>query len=84
MKYTAEDNHIIISEKDTITKYSCPSIYLDGVYESFETTSSNNELGIQQIKITRNISNGICNYEIIESTIEELQNYLNEIKINNI
>lgn len=84
MKYTAEDGYVIISEKNKSVAYSCKSTFTDGIYTSYETTADNTAIGIKQIKIVRNISNGICNYSITESSIEELQNYLNEITQNNI
>lgn len=84
MEYKAEDGYVIISEKNKSVTYSCRSNFTDGIYTSYETTADNTVIGIKQIKIVRNISNGICNYLITESSNEELQNYLNELIQNNI
>lgn len=82
MKYKAEDGYIIISKKNEITEYSCPSNYTDGIYESFETKSAPTDIGIEQIKIIRKVYNGSVTYTITESTDLELQQYLDNLKTN--
>jgi len=82
MKYKAEDGYEIVSNKSNPVQYSCPSVYADGIYESFETKGAPTIIGIEQIKIVRSIDNGICAYTITESTDLELQQYLDNLKIN--
>lgn len=82
MKYTAEDGYEIISNESNPVKYTCSSMYSNGIYESFETAGAPTNIGIEQIKIVRKVYNGLVTYTITESTDLELQQYLDNLKIN--
>jgi len=79
MTYTAIDETIIKSSPIEVVTYTCPTDMNDGVYESEETTYSSNPYGIQQIKITRTVTDGVMTISIRESTDTELQDYLEQI-----
>ena len=83
MKYTAEDGTVLVSQKNTEVTYSCATSLTDGVYTSEETEGSIESPFIKQIKIKRIVLDGICNYQISESTTDELNQYLEQIAINN-
>ena len=84
MKYKAEDGTEIISEKGKEVRYSCETNYSNGIYESEETDGSIEFPFIRQIKIKRIISDGMCEYIITESTTEELNAYLEKIRVDNL
>lgn len=75
MKYIAEDKTVLESIPNKEVNYSCASNSPDGIYESTETQGAGTEIGIKQIKIKREINDGICTYTITESTDEELLAY---------
>lgn len=83
MKYKAEDGTELISKKGEEVTYTCDTNLFDGVYESIETAGAVEPPFIKQIKIKRVVSDGVCTYTITESTTEELNQYLEQIKIDN-
>jgi len=79
MKYPAPDGTMIESSKDGPVIYTYDaSNWPDGIYESFETTSdSTNQL--IQIKIVREVKDGVVKITITERTSQEISDYLNNI-----
>lgn len=82
MTYTAPNGHIIESKPyPEIVQYTCTcSDIVDGVYESMETTSEDTEIGIQQIKIKREVNNNTMTITIVMSSDQELIDYINSTK----
>lgn len=80
MTYTAPDGFIIQSKPNPeIVKYECScSDITDGIYYSIETTGDSTEIGIQQIKIKRTVSNNFMKIEIQMSSDAELIAYINQ------
>ena len=80
MKYKAPDGTEINSESyPEVVTYQCICEGIaDGIYESIETTGSISAIGIQQIKITRTVSDNSMTITIVESSDEELLQYINE------
>jgi hypothetical protein len=73
MTYKAPDGHIMVSSPDGPVTYTCPQIgMIEGTFFSLETASAATSIGIQQIQITRIISEGSVTITIKESTSEEL------------
>jgi len=80
MKYTAPDGHVMISSPDGPVVYSCPQTGMtEGVFFSLETQSAATSIGIQQIQITRAITEDSITITIKESTSEELIAYQQEV-----
>jgi hypothetical protein len=80
MKYTAPDGHVIISNPDAPVVYTCAiSDMVEGTFFSLETKSAPTSIGIQQIQITRVISEDSITITIKESTSEELIAYQAEV-----
>lgn len=80
MKYTSPDGHVIISDSNSPITYSCPQEGMTpGTFESYETTSADNEYGIQQIKIIRVVTSESVTITITESTNAELKAYIDSI-----
>lgn len=75
MKYTAPDGHIIVSSPLNPVTYSCNVGGVEGTFESFETSSANDSIGIQQIKIVRVVTENGTSITITESTADELIAY---------
>ena len=76
MTYKAPDGHIIESNPDAPVTYSCPQERMtEGTFFSLETMGANTSIGIQQIQITRVISENNIDITIKESTNEELIQY---------
>ena len=80
MTYIAPDGHTIESVPyPEIVTYQCTSLEIvDGIYTSIETTGASTEIGIQQIKIKRIVTNNNMTIEIQMSSDIELQEYINE------
>jgi hypothetical protein len=79
MTYTAIDGTILTSSPTETVTYTCPTDMNDGVYESEETSYATTPYGIQQIKITRTVTNGTMVTAIREANDDELQEYLEQI-----
>jgi hypothetical protein len=80
MTYTAPNGHIIVSSPDGPVTYTCPQTGMtEGTFFSLETASAPNSIGIQQIQITRVISEASITITIKESTSEELIAYQKEV-----
>lgn len=81
MKYTAPDGHVMISSPNGPVSYQCANTNssAEGTYESVETKSASNQFGIQQIHVTRVITEDTIDITIRESTDAELQAYLDSI-----
>ena len=78
MKYPAPDGTIIESSKDSPVVYTCDAPWADGIYESLETTSdSSNQL--VQIKVLREVNQGVVKITITERTQQEISDYLNNL-----
>lgn len=85
MTYKAPDGHIIesLSYPQEVT-YTCECEGIsDGTFISYETSGSSNTIGIQQIKITRTVSNNSMTISVVESSEQELQEYINTVTNNN-
>jgi uncharacterized protein with FMN-binding domain len=81
MNYESPDGHIIESlPHPQVVNHSCECNYADGVYESLETTGSADEIGIQQIRITRTVQGRMMNIEIVHSSDEQLIEYKNQVQ----
>lgn len=81
MTYTAPDGHIIDSlPYPQVVTYTCACDLPEGIYESQETTSAATPIGIQQINITRTVVAGSMTIEIVMSSDQELQDYINANK----
>lgn len=78
MKYKCPDGTILESQPSQTVTHTCPTTMDEGVYESFETKGSRNEIGIKQIRIKRTVEEGTMFIELTESTEEELQTYILE------
>lgn len=75
MKYKAPDGNIIASS-NTPVLYTCIcSGIANGIYESIETFGSTNEIGIEQIKIIRSVTDNVMTITITEATELELIEY---------
>ena len=85
MIYPTPDGHTIESlPYPQEVNYTCScGNHVDGIFESMETTSSTSPIGIQQIRITKVVSNGQMNITIRESSEQELQEYI-DLVTNNI
>ena len=85
MTYKAPDGQTIESlPYPQEVSYTCEcSDIQDGVFISFETCGSDNVVGIQQIKISRTVSNNSMTITIVESSEQELQEYINTVTNNN-
>lgn len=80
MTYTAPDGHVIVSSPDGPVVYTCPqSGMTEGTFFSLETKSAATSIGIQQIQITRVITEDSITITIKESTSEELIAYQQEV-----
>lgn len=82
MTYTAPDGHIMegLPYPETVQyKCTCSGI-TDGIYESIETTSADTSIGIQQIKIKREVLNNFMTITIMMSSDQELIDYINQNK----
>lgn len=80
MTYKAPDGHIIVSSPDGPVIYSCEQEGMtEGTFFSLETMAANTSIGIQQIQITRIITNGHIEITIKESTNEELIQYQKDV-----
>lgn len=80
MTYTAYDGTMLTSSSKPVI-YSCDcSGIVDGIYESVETTGADTPIGIQQIKIKREVNNNVMTTTITESTEQELIDYLESLK----
>ena len=81
MKYIAPDGHVIISDPNGPVTYSCPQEGMtEGTFYSLETISAATSIGIQQIQITRAITEGNITITIKESTSEELIQYQKDVE----
>jgi len=82
MTYTAPDGHIIESlPYPECVQYICThSEISNGTYESIETTSADTPIGIQQIRIKREILNNFMTITIRMSSDQELIDYINQNK----
>lgn len=82
MNYTAPDGYVIHSEPyPKSVEYICHCEGVpDGKYHSVETTSSDTEIGIQQIKIVRVVSKNKMHITITMSSDQELLDYINHNK----
>ena len=82
MTYTAPDGHIIESlPYPQSVQYSCTcSEISDGTYDSMETTSADTQIGIQQIRIKREVLNNFMTITITMSSDQELIDYINQNK----
>lgn len=81
MTYTAPNGHIIESKPyPEIVQYICDCNIPNGVYESMETTSADTVIGIQQIKIKREVNNNTMTITIVMSSDQELIDYINSTK----
>lgn len=82
MTYTAPDGHIIESlPYPQSVQYSCTcSGISDGIYDSMETTSADTQIGIQQIRIQREVLNNFMTINITMSSDQELIDYINQNK----
>jgi len=79
MEYTAPDGYVMVSSPTQAVTHSCKVTgYLNGVYFSVETYPANTVIGIQQMQITRTVTNNVMNISIVESTDEELLAYIAE------
>lgn len=79
MTYTTIDGTVLTSGTEPVT-YTCPALdYSDGIYESVETKGSSEYPGIKQIKVVRIVENNSMTITITESTIEELEEYINSL-----
>jgi hypothetical protein len=79
MTYKAPDGHIIESlpYPQEVT-YTCEcSDIVNGTFISYETTEDTSVIGIKQIKITRVVSGNSMTITIVESSEQELQEYIN-------
>jgi hypothetical protein len=80
MEYKAIDGTKLISNPNEPVVYVCDAMGIpDGIYESIETYGDSTTIGIQQIKITRSVSNGIMTTTVVESTEQELIDYKNSL-----
>lgn len=80
MKYKVIDGTILESNPNEPVVYLCDAMGIpDGIYESLQTYGSSSPIGIEQIKITRSVSNGIMTTTIVESTEQELIDYKNSL-----
>ena len=80
MTYTAPDGHVIVSSPDGPVTYDCPvGGIVQGTFFSLETESAPTSIGIQQIQITRVVSNQNTLITIKESTSEELIQYQRDV-----
>ena len=80
MNYTALDGHTIDSSPNGAITYECECLGIpDGIYESLETEYSPTPIGIQQIKIVREVKRGKMTITITESTTQELIDYQTSI-----
>lgn len=80
MKYKAIDGTVLESKPNELVTYVCNVENItDGEYESYETTSSTSEIGIQQIKIKRIVNGNTMTIEITESSEQELIDYKNSL-----
>ena len=76
MTYEALDGHIIESSPNGAVVYECDCLGInDGVYESLETYPAQTPIGIQQIKIVREVKENKMTITITESTSQELIDY---------
>ena len=81
MTYKAPDGHIIVSNPNAPVTYSCPQTgMLEGTFYGLETMSANTSIGIQQIQITKVISEDTISITIKESTSEELIQYQKDVE----
>jgi hypothetical protein len=79
MTYTTIDGTILTSGALPVM-HTCPcTSYANGTYESFETTGSPDAPGIKQIKIVRFVENNTMTTTITESSLQELEAYINSI-----
>jgi hypothetical protein len=79
MTYPAPDGTIIESSPNHPVIYKCGSHGIkDGVYESFEMTS--NYYGLCQIRIVREVINGVMTITITERTKEEIEEYIKSLE----
>lgn len=83
MIYQCIDGTLIESSHEGPVTHTCPAAwYRDGVYYSEETTGADTAIGIQQIKITRTVTNGVMLTSIVESTEQEIIEYINQAQNN--
>ena len=79
MKYPAPDGTIIESSPDHPVTHQCDAYGLqDGIYESFETTS--NYYGLCQLRIVREVINGIMTITVTERTQREIEDYIKNLE----
>jgi hypothetical protein len=79
MTYITIDGTVLTSGPTPVT-HRCPcTSYTNGTYESFETTGSSDAPGIKQIKIVRVVENNTMTTTITESSLKELEAYINSI-----
>ena len=81
MNYKAPDGHIMVSSPDGPVSYTCAQAGMtEGIFHSVETkASSANPVGIEQIKIVRQIDANTITITITESTLDELLAYQQEV-----
>lgn len=76
MTYTAPDGFIITSSPTEAVVYECECQGInDGLYESLETYPTQTSIGIEQIKIVREVKDSKMKITITESTSQELIDY---------
>lgn len=80
MTYKAPDGHLIVSDPNGPVTYSCDQQGMtEGTFFSLETMAASTSIGIQQIQITRVITDGQIEITIKESTNEELIQYQKDV-----
>jgi hypothetical protein len=80
MTYTAPDGHVIVSSPNGPVTYTCSQQGMtEGTFFSLETKSAATSIGIQQIQITRVITEDSITITIKESSSEELIAYQQEV-----
>ena len=79
MTYTTPNGYIIESlSSPMVYQCECQGIP-DGTYESIETEFASTSIGIQQIKIVREVKDNQMTITITQSTNQELIDYQNSI-----
>jgi hypothetical protein len=78
MNYITLDGTILESSDTPVTYTQPVSYYNDGIYISYETGCSDSIT--QQIKVVREVINGIMTITITEQTQEEIDAYMKQIE----
>lgn len=81
MEFTAPDGHIMIFIDSPVFYEINPSNYYDdGIYIDLFTEGDSTPIGIKQQRVIKTQANGVLNIEIRWSTNQELLDYIESVK----